>query len=167
MERQLRAAEKALPGAVERLTFLKVDILVAHDRLDDARALLASAQAKDSRNLRYRLALARITQRLGKVPSALQVFDQAEQDLGPSLDIQLARLDHWCLEGGDSAKAAAAKLAESRQHIPTAGRVVFLDRLAVTAIRLREPALARQYYLRSEQSSNSPIISVSVSLCSI
>ena len=118
VERQLRAAEKALPDAVERLTFLKVDMLAAQDRLDDARALLVSAQAKDSRNLRYRLALARLTQRQGKGPAALQILDQAEKDLGPSLDIQLARLDYWGLEGGDTAKAAVAKLAETRAANP-------------------------------------------------
>ena len=59
VERHLRAAEKALPQAVEPLALLKVDMLAARDRLVEARLLLASAQAKDPRNLRYRLALAR------------------------------------------------------------------------------------------------------------
>ena len=95
VERHLREAEKALPQSVEPLTLLKVDMLAARDRLEDARSLLASAQAKDPRNLQYRLALARLTQRQGKGPSALQILDQAEQDLGPSLGIQLARLDYW------------------------------------------------------------------------
>ena len=95
VERHLREAEKALPQSVEPLTLLRVDMLAAQDRLEDARSLLASAQAKDPRNLRYRLALARLTQRQGKGPSALQILDQAEKDLGPSLGIQLARLDYW------------------------------------------------------------------------
>jgi cellulose synthase operon protein C len=146
VERQLRAAEKALTGAVEAITFLKVDMLVAQDRLDDARALLVSAQAKEPRNLRYHLALARLSQRQGKRAAALQILDQADKDLGPSLDIQLARLDYWGQEGGDTAKAAVARLAETRQQIPAADRLAFLDRLAMTEIRLREPALARQYY---------------------
>jgi cellulose synthase operon protein C len=146
VERQLRAAEKALPDAVERLILLKVDVLAARDCLDDARAVLVSAQAKDSRNLRYRLALARLTQRHGEGTAALQIVDQAEKDLGPSLDIQLARLDHCGLEAGDAAKAALAKIAETRQHLPTADRAILLDRLAMTAIRLSEPALARLYH---------------------
>jgi cellulose synthase operon protein C len=146
VERQLRAAEKALPGAVAELTFLKVDMLVAQDRLNDARELLLSAKAKDSRNLRYRLALARLTQRQGNGTVALQILDQAEKDLGPSLDNRLARLDYWGQEGGDTAKAAVAKLADTRQQIPAADRPAFLDRLARTEIRLREPALARQFY---------------------
>jgi cellulose synthase operon protein C len=145
VERHLRAAEKALPDAVEQLTFLKVDMLVAQDRLDDARALLASAQAKEPRNLRYRLAVARLSQRQGNGPAALQILDRAEKDLGPSLDIRLARLDYWGLQGGDTAKAEVAKLAEARKKIPAADRLAFLDRLTMTEIRLREPALARQY----------------------
>src|SRR5271157_2273740 len=82
VEQYLREAEKALPQAVEPLTFLRVDMLAARDRLEDARSLLASAQAKDPRNLPYRLALARLTQRQGKGPLALQILDQAEKDLG-------------------------------------------------------------------------------------
>ena len=100
VERHLREAEKALPEAVEPLTLLRLDMLAAQDRLEDARSLLSSAQAKDPRNLQYRLALARLTQRQGKGPAALQILDQAEKDLGPSLDIQLARLDYWGLRGG-------------------------------------------------------------------
>ena len=146
VERHLREAEKALPQSVEPLTLLKVDMLAARDRLEDARSLLGSAQAKDSRNLQYRLALARLTQRRGKGPSALQILDQAEQDLGPSLGIQLARLDYWGQQGGEAAKAAVAKLAETRQQITAADRPAFLDRLAVTEIRLRELALARQHW---------------------
>ena len=93
VERQLRDAEKALPQPVhgERLTLLRAEMLAAEGRPEDARSLLSAAQAKDPRNLPYRLVLARLTQRLGKDPSALLILDQAEKDLGPSLDIQLAR----------------------------------------------------------------------------
>ena len=146
VERSLREAEKTLPQAVEPLTLLRVDMLAARDRLEDARSLLAAAQAKDPQNLKYRLALARLTQRQGKGPSALQILDQAEKDLGPSPGVQLARLDYWGLQGGEAAKAAVAKLAETRQQIPAADRPAFLDQLALTEIRLRELALARQYW---------------------
>ena len=61
----------------------------------------------------------------------LQILDQAEKELGPSLDIQLARLDFWGLERGDAAKAAVATLAETRRNISSdADRPVsFLERL--------------------------------------
>jgi len=146
VEQQLREAEKALPQAAESTALLRVDLLAAQGRLEDARLLLSSVQAKEPRNLRYRLALARLTQRQGQGAAALQILDQTEKDLRPSLDIQLARLDYWGREGGSAAQAAVAKLAGNRQQIPAADRPAFLDRLGSAAIRLGELNLARQYW---------------------
>jgi tetratricopeptide (TPR) repeat protein/predicted TPR repeat methyltransferase len=147
VERQLRAAEQAPPQAraVEPLTLLRADMLAAQDNLEAARSLLAAAQAKEPRNLRYRLVLARLTQRAGRGAEALRIIDQAETDLGPSLDVQLARLDYWGLEGGKAARAALAKLAATRQQVPAADRPALLERLGSVAIRLRELNQARQY----------------------
>ena len=146
VEGHLREAEKALPQAVELLNLLRLDLLAAQDRLEDARSLLSSLQAKDPRNLRYRLTLARLNQRQGKGAAGSQVLDQAEKDLGPSLDIQVARLDYWGLEGGNLAKAAVAKLAATRQQVSAADRPVFLDRLGAAESRLGELTLGRQYW---------------------
>ncbi|MGA2700263.1 MAG: tetratricopeptide repeat protein [Isosphaeraceae bacterium] len=159
VERSLREAEQALPQSAESLTLLRLDVLTARNRLEDARALLTAALASDPKNLKYQLALARLTQRQrqgelrqqGESPpepsrlTAMQIIDQAEKDLGPSLEIQLARLDCWGMEGGDVARAAVAKLAETRQQVSAAGRPVFLDRLATVEIQLGDPKLARQY----------------------
>ena len=117
VEACLRDCEKALPQAVESLTLLRVDLLAAQDRLDDARSILSQALARDPRNLPYRLTLARLTGRQGKGPAALQILDRAEKELGPCLDIQLARLDYWGLQGGVAARAAVAKLAENRRQM--------------------------------------------------
>ena len=145
VERQLKIAEKALPEAAERLTLLRIDMLAARDRLDEARSILAATQAKEPKNLPYRLALARLTQRMGKGPEALKILDEAEKDLGPNPAITLARLD--CLgQQGEPAKAMVARLAETRQQVPAPDRPALLDRLAVTELRLHEPALARQHW---------------------
>ena len=145
VERQLKQAEKTLPQATERLTLLRADMLAARDRQEEARSVLAAAQAKDPKNLPYRLALARLTQRMGKGSEALKTLDEAEKELGPDLAITLARLD--CLgQQGEPAKAAVARLAETRQQVPAADRPALLDRLAVTELRLHEPALARQHW---------------------
>ncbi len=143
-EHALVQAEKALPREIEKLVILRVDLLLTQDRLANALSVLSSAQAKDPRNLQYRLALARLTQRKGESTAALQILEQAEKDLGPSLDLQLARLDYWGLEAGDAAKAAVAKLAETRGQIPDANRPEFLDRLALVEMLRGEPTLARQ-----------------------
>ena len=145
VEADLREAEKALPHAVGSLTLLRVDLLAAQDRLDDARSLLSLSLAKDPRNLPYRLSLARLTQRQGNGPAVLQILDQTEADLGSSLDIQLARMDYWGLQGGVAAKAAVAKLAGNRQRTLAADQPAFLDRLAAVELRLGEPVLAREH----------------------
>jgi cellulose synthase operon protein C len=146
-ERYLRETEKALPQAVESLTLLRVDLLGAQDRLDDARSLLSSVLAKDAKNLEYRLALARLTQRQGNDAAGLQILDRTEEEFGPSLKIQLARLAHRGLHRDLEAKAGVARLAANRRQLPAADQPVFLDRLAAVEILLGEPSLAREHLL--------------------
>ena len=146
VEHALVQAEEALPREIEKLVLLRVDLELAQDRLANALSVLSSAQAKDPQNLQYRLALARLTRRKGDSTAALQILDQAEKDLGPSLDLQLARLEYWGLEAGDAAKAEVAKLVETRGSIPDANRPEFLDRLASVEMLQGEPTLARQHW---------------------
>jgi cellulose synthase operon protein C len=145
VEQALKEAEQALPDSVESLTLLRVKLLTAQGRLDDARSFLSPILAKNPRNLRYRLMLAELTQRQGKGALAVQVLDLAEKDLGKSPELDRARLDYWGLEGGDAAKAAVAKLASARDQIAAAERPAFLDRLAMAEIRLGQIEPARQY----------------------
>jgi tetratricopeptide (TPR) repeat protein len=146
VERSLTEAQTALPDSHESLALLRVDLLTAQNRLADAGSLLASLRTKEPRNLRYRLAQARLTQQRGQGPAALQILDLAERDLGPSPDLQLARLDYWSVDGGDAAKAAVAKMAEARPQILAADRPAFLDRLAAAEIRLGQLNPARQHW---------------------
>ena len=146
VERRLHEAERTMPKAVEDLTRLRADLLAAQNRVEEARTVLMIAQRNDPRNLNYRLALTRIAQHEAKIPLALQTLDLAEKDLGSSLAIQLARLELWAQCGGDQATIAVAKLAQGRKQLPSADLPLFLDRLAQTELRLREPALARQYW---------------------
>ncbi len=120
-------------------------MLVARDRPDQARSLLAAAQARDPRDLRYRLALARLARRQGHDADALRILDEAEKDLGPGLELKLARLDDWGLRGGDEAIAAVARLAAGAAAIPAADRPAFLDRLAAVETGLGRPAQAREH----------------------
>jgi tetratricopeptide (TPR) repeat protein len=146
VEQHLRAAEKALPQAGEAVLLLRLDVLAAQGRLDEAQALLTQALAKDPRNLGYRLARAGLTLGQGKEDEALRIIDQAEKELGPGPRIDLARLDYWGRRGGDAARAAVARMAASRGRVPAADRPAFLDRLGAVAIRLGRPDLARQYW---------------------
>ena len=113
-----------------------LDMLAAQDRLDDARSLLSSALAKEPRNLRYRLALARLTQRQGQGPAALQILEPGREGSGPSPDIQLARLDYWGLAGGRRGQGRGGQTGGDPAPSPAADRPAFLDRLGVAEIRL-------------------------------
>ncbi len=146
VEQALIEAEKALPQAAEPVMLLRCESLAAQGRLEEARSLLAAARLKQPRNLRYRLALARLGHHQGQDSVALQVLDEAEIELGPSPEIQLARLDYWGLKGGALGKAEVAKLAAVRQEVPARDRPAFLDRLGWAEIRLGQLDLARQYW---------------------
>jgi tetratricopeptide (TPR) repeat protein len=146
VESQLREAETTFGAGDERVLSLRVDVLAAQDRLDDARSVLTRSLAGAPRNLVYRLAMVRLAQRQGRDDEALRVIEQAEKDLGPSPRIDLARLDYWGQRGGDAARSAVAKLAAARGQVPAADRPDLLDRLGVAAIRLGRPDLARQYW---------------------
>ena len=146
VEQRLDEARKAQPEATETLDLLRADLLAAQEKWDDVRSFLTAIQARNPRSLPYRLALARLLERAGKASESLPVLHQAEKEFGPLPEIRLARLGFWARRGGNEARAAVAKLAENRAQIPVAERPAFLDQLAMTEIRLGEPALARQHW---------------------
>lgn len=143
--RKLLSSDKKRPEIEEALTLISADVLVAQKQLDKARDLLAAAQFQDRRNPRYRVALSRLALRQGSKTAPLKMLDQAEKELGPSLDLQLGRLDYWAQLGGDQAKVEVAKLAEARKQVPPAQQPVYLERIAGAELRLGEPRLARQH----------------------
>ena len=144
VEQRLQQAEKALPGKTEELTLLRSELLAAQGRAEEARTLVEAARTKDPRNVRYRVALASIAQTQGNAALAMQILDQAEKELGPSLDLRLARLSSWISRGGAEAKAAIAELARTRTQLPPADQPAFLELLARAAYRLGELPLARK-----------------------
>ena len=146
VDQQLREAEILLPKAVASLTLLRVEMLTAQDRVEDAQTLLSSAETTEPRNLRYRLVHSKLAQRRGQSAAALSILDRAEKDLGPSSEILMARLDYWASVGGDAAKRAVTTLADSRRQIPDADRPSYLERLATVEARLGNLKLARDYW---------------------
>lgn len=145
VEAQLRDARRALPDATVPLTVLEATLLAARGQPDQARSLLADAQANQPRELVFRLALARLAQRLGQGSAALEMIDRAEKDLGPNPAVLLARLDYWGLAGGDDAVAAVARIANAASSLPTADRAALLDRLAAVEAGLARTAQAREH----------------------
>ncbi len=145
IERRLDEAEKAASATSEPVVLLRLDVLAAQDQFDEARTLLSKSLAREPRNLAYRLAMARLDQLQHRDDEALRILDQTEMDLGPGLQIDLARLDYWGARGGKSAMAALTNLSEKRAAIPPADRPLVLGRLESVAVQLGQLNLARQY----------------------
>ncbi len=146
VEQRLHEAEKALPKETAELVVLNAEVLAAQGRLEEAQKLIAAARANDSRNIRFRIILAHIAQQLGNPTRAVELLDQAEKDLGSSLDLQMAQLNAWVAQGGEKAKGAVEKLAQTRAQLPVADRPAFLESLARGAQRLGEVSLSRRYW---------------------
>jgi tetratricopeptide (TPR) repeat protein len=142
VNQRLHEAEQALPHETEELATLRAELFAAQDRREDARALVASAQAMDPRSRRLRIVLANLTQQLGEATMAQRILDQAETELGPSVDLQIARLNFWVAQGGEEAKAATTRLAQTRSRFSTADQPAFVE------------ALARATYLLGDLSSS-------------
>jgi predicted Zn-dependent protease len=148
VEQRLAAAEKeAQPRSAEALCVLRAEMLAAMGQRDEARSVLVTAQAREPGNPKYAVALARLSEGEHRGAEALGVLDRAEKERGPSLEITLARLEHWVQQGDAQAKVAIREIAEARDLLPPADRPALLDQLARGYLRLGEPTLARRYWL--------------------
>jgi predicted Zn-dependent protease len=148
IEKQLSISEREpRPGDGERLNLLRAEILAAKGAPAEAREALEAASARDRKNVKYSVALAQFAEAENNPTEALRILDQAEKELGRSVDAAMPRLDHWLRRGDSRAKDEIARIAVTRQDLPPADRARFLDRLAQAERRLGEPALARKYWL--------------------
>jgi tetratricopeptide (TPR) repeat protein len=143
VEQKLQQAERAVPRRTEELTLLRVDLLTAQGRPEDARNLVEAARTREPKNVSYRVKLAKIARDQGNAGLDLKILDQAEKDLGPNLELRRARLDAWVSRGGPEANAAIAQLAKTRTQLPPADQPAFLESMARGAYRLDDLPLAR------------------------
>ena len=129
VEQQLASRpRRQLPEGRRALALLRVDMLAAQDRLEDARcSCLGPGQGPPQPPVSARTGPTRPEE--ATVRLALQILDQAEKDL------DRARISNWLAwtlgrQGGNEAKAAVAKLAETLDTVPLPISPDFLDRLA-------------------------------------
>jgi tetratricopeptide (TPR) repeat protein len=146
VEERFKQAEKALPTKTEQLTLQRAEMLRDQSRFEEARKVVEQARGKDSKNVAYRVELATIARNQGNLKLADQILDQTQKDLGPSLEVRLARLDSWVSRGGSEAKSAVGELAKGRTQLPDAAQPAFLGALGQGAYRLGDLNLARQSY---------------------
>ncbi len=139
-ENQLHEAVKRLPDAVEDLTLLRADLSLSEGKLNEARRVLGRAIQASPRSARLRVALAGALQQSNEHAFALKILDQADKDLGPVPALLRARVAYWSSRGGEEAKAALRRMADSRAQLSEADRPAFLDELGMALYRLGDSA---------------------------
>jgi tetratricopeptide (TPR) repeat protein len=149
VEASLRRADRSLgqrPEFDQQLTLLRADLQAAQGNLARAQEIVR-ARLRETRDLKYRLALADLAQRASPEGTvALAILDEAEKELGASVPLNIARVAHWSRRGGDRAMAEVARLAEFRRGLDSEGRVAYLRRLGQAMMKLDRPAEARKYW---------------------
>ena len=129
-EQAVQQAQKARPDAVESLTLLRAELLEAEERAEEARALIASAQAKNPRNLPYRLAQAELAGRTGKGASDLadsRPGREGPRDRAPASSWLAS--PYWSEQGGDRGQDGCRETCrDSSRQLPADAQPGLLER---------------------------------------
>jgi tetratricopeptide (TPR) repeat protein len=144
VEQKLAEVEQALPQSSTELTLLQANLLAAKGQAEDARRLLENAIRREPRLVSYRIALAHVFLGRGGNASAdaqraIEILDQAEYDLGRTLEVTTARVEALARLGTNRARGALHEIAESVATWPAADQPVLFEALAKASLALGEP----------------------------
>jgi tetratricopeptide (TPR) repeat protein len=135
----LDRASKVMPDAPD-VVLLRVEVLAAHNQLDDARKLLEEARAKKPKQIEFHVALAALCTRQGDSKTAAQVLADAEKQAGDSVELRLARAWQWVTDRGtakrEETSAALAALSQNRERFSAEDQRRLLEQLAAAYQRL-------------------------------
>ena len=124
----LNAAEAEQADSAE-VALLRARSLLARDRLDAARDLLARAVERHPEDAAARAALAGLIGRQGDTEAALDELDELERRLGDTVAARLARASYWASRGGDEALGALDALEQGPDRFGEEDRRRLLDGL--------------------------------------
>jgi tetratricopeptide (TPR) repeat protein len=160
-ERRVKDAEAGAPGDGVGLALMKTELLTSQERFDQARQVIESALESRRKDARLWAALARIVQLQGQWPQALKILDQADKELGPRLELSLARMSTWSRRGGDEARSALTGLAGAISRFPAEDQIRLRDVLATAWLRLGDAQRARAAWreLLDQQPDNLRVLS--------
>ncbi len=150
VEEALNLADSANPNSAQ-VPLLRADVSVARNRVDEAEQQIKSAIEKHPELVELWVALAAITERQGKLDAALAVLTDAEQHLGPRVEILIARARYWGGRGGPQAKSSLDQMrngldqnSKNAFELSDSDRVRLISALASAYSRLGESLQARQ-----------------------
>lgn len=147
-EQRVKEAVEAVPTAAADLALLNADLLSARQRHGEARQAIESALRTTPKDVRLWRALAASFLDTGEPAKAREALDRAEQGLGPSVGLTLARVGLWSQIGGDEAKSALDRIADAVPSAPASEQASLLDALGAAWLRLGERGRARRAWGR-------------------
>jgi cellulose synthase operon protein C len=145
IDRLLEQAALVKPE-LEDLPLLRADVLVGKGDDSSARAVLVAGREKNPGQVRLRVALALLEDRLGKAEAARAVLDEAGRKFGDVVELRLAWVRHWARQEGSESKAALAKLTLDLDKFGEAERARLLSSLAEALGRTGDPAAAQRLW---------------------
>jgi cellulose synthase operon protein C len=129
---------------------LRAEMLVARDKVAEARALMETACQKTPKEVRCWLTLAALADRDEKAKGpktfddSFKVLDKAEKELGEVVELRLARASRFARMGGEQAKNALRKLEEKAEGFSQPQQAMLLVGLADAHQRLGDMEYSRR-----------------------
>jgi len=151
-ERNWEPVNRAILGAGKRgadaseLALLRAELLAGEKRFAEAETALAAARAAHPKTLAYRTIAADLAARQNHFDRATHLLDEAQKDLGDSLELRLARVRLWTHAGGHDPATNFAKFTQGTEGWSKSSRTQLLRRLAGVAQQLGEVKQAEQFW---------------------
>ncbi|MBN2473983.1 MAG: tetratricopeptide repeat protein [Pirellulales bacterium] len=123
---------------------LRSEALVSQGRTDDAEKLLLEARDKDPQCVEFWMALISLVQKQEDWNRAARLLDQAEQVVGDTIAVRLARARYLVGHFGKEAAERLKPLAEKTEAFPEIQRLLLWEGLLYAALRVGDVDQAMQ-----------------------
>jgi cellulose synthase operon protein C len=154
VKRLIDTAEKSSPQAVEPL-ILRADSYLAQDKYLEARSELEKARSRFPKNIAIRCAQANLMGLRKQLDEAQNLLDEAQKQLGDSVDLRLQRAKLSVAKGGPQVINDLNHLGQNLEPFSKEDRRKLLNGLATEFMRLQDLQGASRLWSRlAEQEPN-------------
>ncbi|HEV3205245.1 MAG TPA: tetratricopeptide repeat protein [Gemmataceae bacterium] len=150
VEDYLKKAEQAKPQSLE-VALLRAEMLSARKQFDRAEELILQMKVGHIQEFKVWSALVAVAQREGKPDKARRRLEEAQQQLGETVEIQLAWIGFWAGFSGPQAEENLQKWIRNLNEVQKEDRPRFLNALAVAHYRRGKIAEAEELWDRLAQ----------------
>jgi tetratricopeptide (TPR) repeat protein len=141
----LKRANTAQPQSVTTL-LLTAEALLAQDQPDKAEQLLRAAQDQQPTEVKLWIALAALDERQKEFDQAWRLLEEAGEKIGDSIELRLARAQHWVQRRTDESAARLHPLAENIEKFSANEQAQLLRGLAEAHYRIDNLKEAEQLW---------------------